>query len=147
MRQRAKYGIDAPRVVRAYIVFGVLLALPALIDLAWLGSSPIPAPWIIGAGARSERVEKSDGHGSMSKTRTRASKVQVPKSALSLFEPVADELRKDRLAPILSVPELILALPIRGHTFYASAMSGSLLSSGTLDSVAKWERRPLFACH
>ncbi len=42
MRQRAKYGIDAPRVVRAYIVFGVLLALPALIDLAWPGSSPIP---------------------------------------------------------------------------------------------------------
>lgn len=49
MRQRAKYGIDAPRVVRAYIVFGVLLALPALFDLAWPGSSPIPAPWSTGA--------------------------------------------------------------------------------------------------
>jgi SAM-dependent methyltransferase len=49
MRQRAKYGIDAPRVVRAYVVFGVLLALPALIDLAWPGSNPIPAPWRIGA--------------------------------------------------------------------------------------------------
>jgi len=49
MRKRAKYGIDAPRVVRAHIVFGVLLALPALIDLAWPGLSPIPAPWRIGA--------------------------------------------------------------------------------------------------
>ncbi|MEJ0051558.1 MAG: class I SAM-dependent methyltransferase [Methylovirgula sp.] len=49
MRQRTKYGIDAPRVVRAYIVFGILLALPALINLAWPGSSPIPGPWSIGA--------------------------------------------------------------------------------------------------
>lgn len=49
MRQRAKYGIDAPGVVRAHIVFGLLLALPALIDLVWPGSSPIPAPWSIGA--------------------------------------------------------------------------------------------------
>ncbi len=48
MRQRAKYGIDAPRVVRAYIVFGILLALPAVIDLAWPGSSLIPVPWSIG---------------------------------------------------------------------------------------------------
>jgi len=49
MRRRAKYGVDAPRVVRAYIVFGVLLALSALINLAWPRSSPIPAPWSIGA--------------------------------------------------------------------------------------------------
>jgi len=49
MRQRTKYGIDAPRVVRAYIVFGVLLASPTLKELAWSGSSVVPAPWRIGA--------------------------------------------------------------------------------------------------
>ena len=51
MRERATYGVDAPRVVRAYIVFGVLLAAPALIDLAWRGPGPIPSPWSIGAAA------------------------------------------------------------------------------------------------
>lgn len=49
MRNRARYGIDAPRVVRAFLVLGGLLALPALSDLAWPGSSPILGPWRIGA--------------------------------------------------------------------------------------------------
>lgn len=49
MRKCAKYGIDAPRVVCVQIVFGVVLALPALIDLAWPGLCPISAPGRIGA--------------------------------------------------------------------------------------------------
>lgn len=49
MRQRANYGIDAPGVVRAHFIFGGLLALPALIGLAWPGSSPIPASWTVAA--------------------------------------------------------------------------------------------------
>lgn len=51
MGQRARYGIDAPKVVRAYIVLGIVLALPALIDLAWPGARPVPASWSIGAVA------------------------------------------------------------------------------------------------
>ncbi len=49
MKPRAKYGIDAPKVVRRFIIFGVLLASPALKELAWPGSSVVPAPWRIGA--------------------------------------------------------------------------------------------------
>ncbi len=35
MKQRAKYGIDAPGVVRAHIVLGALLALLASLGLVW----------------------------------------------------------------------------------------------------------------
>lgn len=49
MRKRAKYGIDAPKAVRRVIFFGVLLASPTLKELAWPGSSIVPAPWRIGA--------------------------------------------------------------------------------------------------
>lgn len=49
-RQGAKYGIDAPRVVRVYIISAALLAFPTLINLVGLLSTPIPAPWCIGTG-------------------------------------------------------------------------------------------------
>ena len=49
MKQRAKYGIDAPGLVRAHIVFGFLLALTASIGLAWPKPNPIPASLSIGA--------------------------------------------------------------------------------------------------
>jgi len=46
-KQRASYGIDAPRVVRLYIIAGVVLALPAQVDLAWPGPRPFPIGWSI----------------------------------------------------------------------------------------------------
>lgn len=49
MKQRAKYGIDAPGVVRAHIVLGSLLALAAAIGFAWPVPNPIPASLSIGA--------------------------------------------------------------------------------------------------
>jgi len=49
VKQHARYGIDAPGVVRAHIVFGSLLALTASIGLAWPRPNPIPASWSIGA--------------------------------------------------------------------------------------------------
>ena len=49
MRQRANYGIDAPGVFRAHIVFGSLLALTASIGLAWPSPHSIPASLSIGA--------------------------------------------------------------------------------------------------
>jgi arsenite methyltransferase len=49
MKQHAKYGIDAPRVVGAFIISGVLLASPALKDLAWPGANIFPAPVRIAA--------------------------------------------------------------------------------------------------
>jgi arsenite methyltransferase len=51
MKQRAKYGIDAPGVVRALIVCGSLLALIASIGLAWPKRSPVPASLSIGAAS------------------------------------------------------------------------------------------------
>ncbi len=47
--KRAKYGIDAPGVVRAHIALGSLLALMALIGLAWPKPIPLPASLSIGA--------------------------------------------------------------------------------------------------
>jgi arsenite methyltransferase len=49
--KRAKYGIDAPGVVRAHIVLGVLLAWAATIGFAWPKPNPIPASVSIGAAA------------------------------------------------------------------------------------------------
>ena len=49
MKQRAKYGIDAPGVVRAHIVLGSLLALIAAVGLAWPRANPVPLSWSIGA--------------------------------------------------------------------------------------------------
>lgn len=43
MEQRASYGIDAPGVVRAHIVFGSLLAVAAAIGFALPRPNPIPA--------------------------------------------------------------------------------------------------------
>jgi SAM-dependent methyltransferase len=51
VRQCAKYGIDAPRVVQACIAFGLLLTTPGLTALAWPGSNIVPAPWRIAAAA------------------------------------------------------------------------------------------------
>ena len=48
MKQRAKYGIDAPGVFRAHVVFGVLMALIAAVGFA-LPKSPVPAWVSIGA--------------------------------------------------------------------------------------------------
>jgi arsenite methyltransferase len=49
MKQRAKYGIDAPGVVRAHIVAGSILALVACAGIAWPNSNPIPASLRIAA--------------------------------------------------------------------------------------------------
>jgi len=49
--RRASYGIDAPGVVRAHIVFGGILALAAAIGFARPSSSPILAWATIGAAA------------------------------------------------------------------------------------------------
>lgn len=49
--KRAKYGIDAPGVVRTHIVFGSVLALIAAIGLAWPKPSPVPPSLSIGAAA------------------------------------------------------------------------------------------------
>ena len=49
MKQRAKYGVDAPGVVRAHIVFGSLLALIATIGFALPKPNPVPASVSIGA--------------------------------------------------------------------------------------------------
>ncbi len=49
MKWRAKYGIDAPGVVRAHIAVGFPLALIALIGLAW--PKPNPVPWLLTIGA------------------------------------------------------------------------------------------------
>ncbi len=49
MRQRARYGIDAPKLVRAYLASGAVLASLALADLAWPQPKPIPAPGSIAA--------------------------------------------------------------------------------------------------
>jgi arsenite methyltransferase len=49
MMKSATYGVDAPGLVRGHIVLGSLLALVALIGLAWPKTSPIPASLSIGA--------------------------------------------------------------------------------------------------
>lgn len=49
MRQRARYGIDAPKAVRRFTVIGVVLASPMFKELAWPGSSIVPPPWRTGA--------------------------------------------------------------------------------------------------
>src|SRR5208282_4985780 len=51
MKRRAKYGIDAPGVVRTHIVFGSLLALIAAIGLAWPKPNPVPLSLSVGAAA------------------------------------------------------------------------------------------------
>jgi arsenite methyltransferase len=51
MKRRAKYGIDAPGIVRAHIVFGAILALIASIGLVWSKPSQIPAPLSISAAS------------------------------------------------------------------------------------------------
>ena len=48
---RAKYGIDAPGLVRAHLIFGSLLALIAAIGLAWPKPNPVPLSLSIGAAA------------------------------------------------------------------------------------------------
>lgn len=50
-KQRAKYGIDAPGVVRTNIVIGFVLALIATIDFTWPKPGPIPASLSISAAA------------------------------------------------------------------------------------------------
>jgi SAM-dependent methyltransferase len=42
MKQRARYGIDAPGVVRGQIVFGCVLAAFAAIGFAWPRPNPVP---------------------------------------------------------------------------------------------------------
>ena len=49
MNQNADYGIDAPGVVQAHLVFGSLLALIAALGLAWPKPNPIPAALTLGA--------------------------------------------------------------------------------------------------
>jgi arsenite methyltransferase len=51
MKQHAKYGVDAPGLVRAHIVFGSILALIASIGLAWPKPNPIPASLSISAAS------------------------------------------------------------------------------------------------
>jgi len=49
MNQRARYGIDAPGVVRAHIVLGCVLAVFASVGFAWPQPNPVPAWLSIGA--------------------------------------------------------------------------------------------------
>jgi SAM-dependent methyltransferase len=49
MKPHAKYGVDAPGIVRAHIVLGFILALAAAIGLVWPEQSPLPASLSIGA--------------------------------------------------------------------------------------------------
>ena len=49
MNRNADYGIDAPGVVLAHIVFGSLLALIAALGLGWPQPNPIPAALSLGA--------------------------------------------------------------------------------------------------
>jgi hypothetical protein len=49
MKQRARYGIDAPGVVRTHIVLGCALAVVAAVGFAWPQPNPIPASLSIGA--------------------------------------------------------------------------------------------------
>jgi arsenite methyltransferase len=49
MKQHAKYGVDAPGLVRAHIISGSILALIAAIGLAWPKPNPVPAPLSISA--------------------------------------------------------------------------------------------------
>lgn len=49
MKQHARYGIDAPGVVRAHIVFGGALAVVAAVGFAWPRPNPVPASLSIGA--------------------------------------------------------------------------------------------------
>ena len=51
MKRRAQFGIDAPGVVHAHIVFGSLLALMAAIGLAWTKPNPVPLALSIGAAS------------------------------------------------------------------------------------------------
>lgn len=49
IKHRANYGIELPGVVRTFIVSGSVLALTALVGLAWPKPSPVPVAWSIGA--------------------------------------------------------------------------------------------------
>jgi arsenite methyltransferase len=49
MKPHARYGIDAPRVVRAHIVFGCVLAVAASVGFTWPQPNPIPVSLSIGA--------------------------------------------------------------------------------------------------
>ena len=48
---RAEYGIDAPGLVGAHLIFGLLLALIAAIGLAWPEPNPVPLSLSVGAAA------------------------------------------------------------------------------------------------
>ena len=47
----AKYGIDAPGLVRAHFILGILLALLAAAGVAWREPNPVPLSLSIGAAA------------------------------------------------------------------------------------------------
>lgn len=49
MKQRARYGIDAPGVVRTHLVLGCVLAVVASVGLAWPQPNPVPASLSVGA--------------------------------------------------------------------------------------------------
>jgi len=51
MKPRAKYGVDAPGIVRTHIGFGAILALMASIGLVWPKPNPIPASLSISAAS------------------------------------------------------------------------------------------------
>jgi SAM-dependent methyltransferase len=46
---QAKYGVDAPGLVRAHLIFGLLAAMAAVIGLAWPKANPIPEFLSVGA--------------------------------------------------------------------------------------------------
>ncbi len=49
MKQRARFGVDAPGVVRAHIVLGGVLAVAATAGFAWPAPNPIPSWLSVGA--------------------------------------------------------------------------------------------------
>ena len=51
MKRSARYGVDAPGVVRAHFVVGFPLALIAAISLAWPRPNPVPLSLSIGAAS------------------------------------------------------------------------------------------------
>ncbi len=51
MKRSAKYGVDAPGVVRAHFVVGIPLALIAAIGLAWPRPNPVPLSLSIGTAS------------------------------------------------------------------------------------------------
>jgi arsenite methyltransferase len=49
--KQARYGIDAPGIVRAHVIFGLLFALIAATALVWPKPNPVPGSLSIGAAA------------------------------------------------------------------------------------------------